>query len=58
MFLHRQRETDKKPGEQENPNKANTELIIAKQRNGPVGTVEIMFLPQFTKFAPWTRDHR
>jgi replicative DNA helicase len=58
MFLHRERETDKKSGEQENPNKANTELIIAKQRNGPVGTVGIMFLPQFTKFAPWTRELR
>jgi replicative DNA helicase len=58
MFLHRERESDKKTGQPENPNKANTELIIAKQRNGPVGTVEIMFLPQFTKFAPLTREHR
>jgi replicative DNA helicase len=58
MFLHRERETDKKADQQENPNKANTELIIAKQRNGPIGTVEIMFLPHFTKFMPWTREHR
>jgi replicative DNA helicase len=58
MFLHRERETDKKAGDREKSDKANTELIIAKQRNGPVGIVEIMFLPQFTKFAPWTREHR
>jgi replicative DNA helicase len=58
MFLHRERETDRKPDEQGDPNKPNTELIIAKQRNGPVGIVKIMFLPHFTKFAPWTRDHR
>jgi replicative DNA helicase len=58
MFLHRERETDRKSGEQENPDKPNTELIIEKQRHGPVGTVRIMFLPQFTKFAPWTRERR
>jgi replicative DNA helicase len=59
MFLHRERETDKKPGEKEaDPDKPNTELIIAKQRNGPVGTVGIIFKPQFTKFVPCTREYR
>ena len=27
------------------------DIIIAKQRNGPIGTVELMWLPQYTKFA-------
>ena len=27
------------------------ELIVAKQRNGPVGTVEVAWLPQYGKFA-------
>lgn len=27
------------------------EVIIAKQRNGPIGTVELAWLPQYTKFA-------
>ncbi|MCV4753155.1 DnaB-like helicase C-terminal domain-containing protein [Escherichia coli] len=26
------------------------ELIIAKQRNGPVGTVKLVFVKQFTRF--------
>lgn len=27
------------------------EIIIAKQRNGPIGTIELAWLPDFTKFA-------
>ena len=28
-----------------------SEIIIAKQRNGPIGTVELVWLPNYTKFA-------
>ena len=28
-----------------------SEIIIAKQRNGPVGTVELLWMPEFTKFG-------
>ena len=27
------------------------EIILAKQRNGPIGTVELVWLPDYTKFA-------
>ncbi|MBB6689935.1 replicative DNA helicase [Cohnella xylanilytica] len=33
------------------------EIIIAKQRNGPVGTVELVFLKQFNKFVSLDRSH-
>ena len=46
MFLYRDDyynpETDKK-------NVA--EVIIAKQRNGPIGTIELAWIPKYTKFA-------
>ncbi len=51
MFLYRDdyynKETDKK-------NIA--EVIIAKQRNGPIGTIELVWMPDYTKFANKARD--
>ncbi|MCI9361118.1 MAG: replicative DNA helicase [Hungatella sp.] len=32
------------------------EVIIAKQRNGPIGTVNLLWLPQFTKFVNAARQ--
>jgi replicative DNA helicase len=57
MFLHRDREPDKKNSPSPYAEGIKTELIIAKQRNGPVGTVEIVFLPKYTQFAPLTRNN-
>lgn len=35
------------------------EIIIAKQRNGPIGTVNLVWLPEYTKFANMERgDYR
>ncbi len=41
------------------PDEANiTELIIGKQRNGPVGTVKVVFLPQYARFENIAELHR
>jgi replicative DNA helicase len=34
------------------------EIIIAKQRNGPVGTVELVFLKNYNKFVSLDRTHQ
>ena len=34
------------------------QIIIAKQRNGPIGTVELAWLPEYTKFANLATDRK
>lgn len=46
MFLYRDDYYHK-----ESEKKGIAEIIIAKQRNGPIGTVELVWLPEYTKFA-------
>lgn len=36
--------------EEDNPNKGIAELILAKQRNGPIGSVKLAFLETYTRF--------
>lgn len=36
-------------------NKGIAEVIVAKQRHGPVGTVKLAFLPEYTKFSNLSR---
>ena len=50
-FIHRNKESDE--GEPENQDYSRpraSELIIGKQRNGPLGTVNLMFIPPYTRF--------
>ncbi len=51
-FLYRDDYYDK-----ETEKKNIIEIIIAKQRNGPVGTVELVFLKQFNKFVNLNHSH-
>lgn len=51
MFLYREEYYD-----QDTENKNKTEVIIAKHRNGPIGTVELFFEKQFTKFRNMATD--
>ena len=46
MFLYRDDYYNK-----EKKKKGIAEVIIAKQRNGPIGTIELAWIPKYTKFA-------
>ena len=46
MFLHREEYYDPNPED-----KTIAEVIVAKQRNGPLGTVKLAWLGQYTRFA-------
>lgn len=53
MFLYRDDYYNK-----ESEKKNIAEIIIAKQRNGPIGTVELAWLPQYTKFGNLEKNRR
>ena len=55
LFLYRQSQyKDELPPEEANV----AEVIIGKQRNGPVGTVRVVFLPQYARFENVADLHR
>ncbi|OQX28654.1 MAG: replicative DNA helicase [Spirochaeta sp. LUC14_002_19_P3] len=55
LLLYRER-LDKEEPEQMGMNPIETKLIIAKQRNGPTGTVKLHFIPRFTRFQNYSYD--
>jgi len=59
MFIHRDDEGDDEdggggPGYMRG-GAVPVELIIAKQRNGPTGTIDLVFLSEFTRFESRAR---
>lgn len=51
LFLHRERGGDTEAGAD-----VETELIVAKQRNGPIGSLKLAFVPQFVRFEDLSRE--
>ncbi|MFA7097149.1 MAG: replicative DNA helicase [Gammaproteobacteria bacterium] len=51
VFIYRDEVYDK-----ESPDKGTAEIIIGKQRNGPIGTVRLTFLGQYTKFENFINE--
>jgi replicative DNA helicase len=39
---------------EESPDKGIAEIIIGKQRNGPIGTVKLTFLGKYTRFENYS----
>jgi replicative DNA helicase len=56
MFIHKHRDHDKDISQQDSRAIIETDIILAKQRNGPVGTIKLGFVPRYTKFETLTRE--
>ncbi len=54
FLLAKDRESDDKASVPSGTRKVN--LIIAKQRNGPVGTIDLTFVPEYTSFENFTES--
>lgn len=53
MFLYRPEYYGFTTDDEGNPTQGQAEIIIAKQRNGPTGTVKTQFLGKYGKFIDW-----
>ena len=55
VFLHRE-----DPGGEKKPQSGTfqIELIIGKQRNGPIGTVNLVYISEITRFENYVSDTR
>ena len=61
MFIHRDDESDDEDGGggpgYGRGGAVPVELIVAKQRNGPTGTIDLVFLSEFTRFESRARGN-
>jgi replicative DNA helicase len=55
MFIHGNRNANKESNEGYNPVQER-KIIVAKQRNGPIGDVDVLFLSSYTKFENKSDD--
>jgi replicative DNA helicase len=56
-FIHREAYYSKDKEALSEAEKANSEIIIEKQRNGPTGTVHLNFIARYTRFADPDSEH-
>jgi len=56
LFLHRDREINKTADQRSE--QIETELIVAKQRNGPIGKANVWFKPSYAKFVNMEHHNR
>ena len=57
MFIHREDESeDGAPPPEQRNTVIPVELIVAKQRNGPIGSVDLHFEGKYTRFTDPVRD--
>jgi len=60
LFLNREQPKKKKDKEEEVQQPSDvipTDLIVAKQRNGPTGVIKLELVAKFAKFAPVAKEH-
>ncbi len=57
MFIHREDQEEGADGQEGERSRTviPVELIVAKQRNGPVGSIDLVFLSEFTRFESRAR---
>jgi replicative DNA helicase len=57
MFIHREDEGEEgAPVDPSSRSAIPVELIVAKQRNGPIGSIDMIFQAEFTRFESRARD--
>ena len=58
LFLHDSKNNKDNNGEQDVSAGKEVDIIIAKNRNGPIGEAKLMFLPIYTRFEPLSKEQQ
>jgi replicative DNA helicase len=56
MFIHREEDNDESGEATTSRGTIPVELIVSKQRNGPTGSIDLVFLSEFTRFESRARE--